>query len=175
MKRKKQKRATRAFKIRTAQSDQDRTDLAYWGRVLTPLERWMDEWLANSEWLKRLAPDAPGRENQQTIVNQAQSELQRRLLEAVKNLDAAGLRQLAAHMDEMTQDYRAKPAVAEKRDATRSQLLTMKQIYPQGLPLRTVAAMIGYRGELSTLEDIAKDADFPLQAATIGRPKKGNF
>ena len=174
MKRKKQKRETLAFRIRAAQSEQERHDIAYWGRVLTPLERWMDEWLANSEILKRLPGDAPeeSREKLRATVSEAQSELQRRLLEAVKNLDAEGLRHLANHMEELTTNYRSKSAVA---DAVRSQLLTMKEIYPQGFELRTLAKMLHYPGELSTLNKIAKDVGFPLKTVALGRPKKDNL
>lgn len=171
MKRKKQKRATDAFKIRTAQSEQERHDIAYWRRVLTPLERWMDEWRGQSAILKRLAPQAPeeSREQLRAVISQAQCELQRLFLETVEKLDANGLRQLARHMEEQTLDCRAKGEVGNR---WRAQLLTLKQIHPYGFSLSTLAKMIHYPGELSTLDDIAKDVGFPLQNTPTGRPKK---
>lgn len=155
------KRATTAAKIRHAGSEQSSHDIAYWGRVLTPLERCMNDWLAHQGMLKRLHTSAAqkSRRDLERWIAESQSKLQSLFLEAVRKLDSETLRQLADHMDGMTPDYRSKTLVA---DRLRAQLLTMKEIYPAGFTLAKLAGLICYNGELSRLSKTAKDVGFPL-------------
>lgn len=166
----KQKRNTIASRIREAKTDQEKADLAYFGRYLNWLERWSLQWISNTGILKRIHPSAPeeGRLEVKKNIENAKANLLTLFLEMLAKRDSESLRSLAGLLDIL----KSNPKRGDEADQFRAQLISMKVAYPEGMSLHQLQLRSGYIGELSTLKRIAEDVGFPLAEARKGRPKK---